>query len=191
MPSNNNQYPEISKLSPGAMFQGVQKSGKNTYDVSVEVVAVDMKESNLCGYLTIKGLTTDWPNLVTFFEAEVIGDKYLFNTRKWNADYLIDKQHWSMFPAFKEFSHLLDNEDQNYDFTNSDYLFMRWKERFLVPDHKIKNISGASFAGFYYIVFQKSTGCISGLYYHSNSEMFQQLSLNHVDRHCFSAYAFR
>ena len=28
---------------------------------------------------------------------------------------------------------------------------MRWKERFLVPDHRVGNISGASFAGFYYM----------------------------------------
>ena len=28
---------------------------------------------------------------------------------------------------------------------------MRWKERFLVPDHKVKDINGASFAGFYYV----------------------------------------
>jgi Vacuolar import and degradation protein len=28
---------------------------------------------------------------------------------------------------------------------------MRWKERFLVPDHRLKTINGASYAGFYYI----------------------------------------
>lgn len=28
---------------------------------------------------------------------------------------------------------------------------MRWKERFLVPDHRVNHINGASFAGFYYI----------------------------------------
>ncbi len=42
---------------------------------------------------------------------------------------------------------------------------MRWKEHFLVPDHKIKSISGASFAGFYYIAYSKSTGSIKGYYY--------------------------
>lgn len=82
----------------------------------------------------------------------------------------------------------------------SDYVFMRWKvslklylfiylppvvnfalwicllcfphpkEQFLVPDHTIKDISGASFAGFYYICFQKSTATIEGYYYHRSSE---------------------
>lgn len=44
------------------------------------------------------------------------------------------------------------------------------QEQFLVPDHTIKDISGASFAGFYYICFQKSTATIEGYYYHRSSE---------------------
>ena len=47
---------------------------------------------------------------------------------------------------------------------------MRWKEHFLVPDHTIKDINGASFAGFYYICFQKSAATIEGFYYHRSSE---------------------
>jgi hypothetical protein len=50
------------------------------------------------------------------------------------------------------------------------YLFS--KELFLVPDYRIKDITGASFAGFYYICFQKSTGSIEGYYYHKSSEMY-------------------
>ncbi|GAW01201.1 vesicle-mediated transport protein [Lentinula edodes] len=30
-------------------------------------------------------------------------------------------------------------------------IFMRWKERFLIPDHRVQDICGASFAGFYYV----------------------------------------
>lgn len=47
---------------------------------------------------------------------------------------------------------------------------MRWKEQFLVPDHKVRDINGASFAGFYYISLQKSSATIEGYYYHKNSE---------------------
>jgi hypothetical protein len=54
----------------------------------------------------------------------------------------------------------------------TDFVFMRWKEHFLVPDHTIKDINGASFAGFYYICFQKSTATIEGYYYHRSSEMY-------------------
>lgn len=31
---------------------------------------------------------------------------------------------------------------------------MRWKERFLVPDHRIRSINGASYAGFYYVCLE-------------------------------------
>lgn len=39
-----------------------------------------------------------------------------------------------------------------------------------MPDHTIKDITGASFAGFYYICFQKSTSTIEGYYFHRSSE---------------------
>ena len=52
---------------------------------------------------------------------------------------------------------------------------MRWKEQFIVPDYTIKDISGASFAGFYYICFQKSTATIDGFYYHRSSEQLVNL----------------
>lgn len=44
------------------------------------------------------------------------------------------------------------------------------QELFLVPDHRITDINGASFAGFYYICFQKSKASIEGYYYHKLSE---------------------
>ena len=47
---------------------------------------------------------------------------------------------------------------------------MRWKEYFLVPDHRITNISGASYDGFYYICFEKYVGKITGYYFHRTSE---------------------
>ena len=47
---------------------------------------------------------------------------------------------------------------------------MRWKEKFLVPDYRVKEISGASFEGFYYICFNQIDGAISGIYYHSKSD---------------------
>ncbi|KAH3872432.1 hypothetical protein DPMN_035648 [Dreissena polymorpha] len=65
------------------------------------------------------------------------------------------------------------------------------KEHFLVPDHTIKDISGASFAGFYYICFQKSTATIEGYYYHRSSEWYQSLNLTHVPEHSISVYQFR
>jgi hypothetical protein len=51
-----------------------------------------------------------------------------------------------------------------------EHLFMRWKEYFLVPDHRVRTISGASFEGFYYICFNQVSGGIEGIYFHAKSE---------------------
>jgi len=61
-------------------------------------------------------------------------------------------------------------EKFKYSVEGEDVMFMRWKEHFLVPDHRVEGIAGASFAGFYYICFNKSTGGIEGYYFHKTSE---------------------
>lgn len=90
---------------------------------------VDLDNSFLCGYLHIKGLTEDWPTLCTFFEAEVIGPKHSFLTRKWDADERIDRDHWMRFPAFKKYEKCFNSDGFEYDFDKNDYIFMRWKVR--------------------------------------------------------------
>lgn len=135
-------------LYPGARFEGTQKSGRNSYDVNVNIVDVDFASSYLCGYLCIKGLTEDWPELTTYFDAQIIGDRYGFVTDAWGASEKEDLVHWTRFPAFGAVKSdaegskmLLPNN------TSRSAIFMRWKEHFLVPDHKVEDISGASFAG--------------------------------------------
>lgn len=94
-------YPSNSDaLYSQSTFKGEQKSGRNAYKVTVEIQHVDLKSSFLCGYLHIQGLTDDFPDLCTFFEAEIIGPKYSFLTRKWEADENIDRQHWVGFHLF-------------------------------------------------------------------------------------------
>lgn len=55
---------------------------------------VDEENSYLCGYLQINGLTDEYPKLTTFFDGEIISQKYPFLTRKWDADEDVDKKHW-------------------------------------------------------------------------------------------------
>ena len=77
----------------------------------------------------------------------------------------------SKFVAFYPYSKNFNNDSFDYEaLAQTDYVYMRWKEHFLVPDHTIKDITGASFAGFYYICFQKSTSQVEGYYFHRNSE---------------------
>lgn len=113
---------------------------------------VDFVTSQLSGYLKIKGLTDDWPELTTYFDAEIIGERYGFLTTQpdLGATETEDMTHWGRFPAFRS----LKNEMRRPNLTISDrhrekkgVVFMRWKERFLVPDWKVRDINGASFAG--------------------------------------------
>jgi glucose-induced degradation protein 4 len=57
-----------------------------------------------------------------------------------------------------------------HDVAQKDTIFMRWKEHFLVPDHRVRTITGASFEGFYYIAFDQVKGDVNGIYFHSKSE---------------------
>ncbi|PWN28352.1 hypothetical protein BDZ90DRAFT_207099, partial [Jaminaea rosea] len=137
-------------LYPGAKFQGYQKSGRLSYDVTVEILNVDMPNSHLDGYLNIRGLTEDWPEMTTYFEAEIIGQEHRFTTGKWGASQADDVKHWSRFMPF-ELQETFKKEGPRFNHLNKPFVFMRWKERFLVPDWRVRDIHGASFAGFYYV----------------------------------------
>ena len=143
------------------------------------------------------GLTDDHPTLTTFFEGEIIGPKYLFRTShpSWNSSEKIDLQHWARFPPFRPLAKAARSSPSTFTLKNyldREHLFMRWKEYFLVPDHRVKSISGASFEGFYYICFDQTVGSVSGIYFHAKSEKYQQLELKHVDAGgCQGAVEFR
>ncbi|KAI2780548.1 vacuolar import and degradation protein-domain-containing protein [Daldinia loculata] len=184
-----------SFLRPGSKFHGTQQSERQVYDVQVEIKYVDLRESFLCGFLRIQGLTEDNPTLTTYFEGEIIGSKYEFITKHagWGATDKIDLSHWSKFTAFRQYAKQVRKGPVTIpNLAQRENIFMRWKEHFLVPDHRVRTINGASFEGFYYICFNQKEGSVSGIYFHSKSEKFQQLELKHVeDRGCFGAVEFR
>ena len=120
------------------------------------------------------GLTEDHPTLTTYFEGEIIGSKYSFITRhpSWGASDRIDLSHWNKFAAFQPFAKQAKKGRHVpiKDVAQRENIFMRWKEHFLVPDHRVRTINGASFEGFYYICFNQVRGEVSGIYFHSKSE---------------------
>ncbi|KAI9814444.1 MAG: hypothetical protein M1827_003300 [Pycnora praestabilis] len=190
LPNSTSSY-----LRPGSKFHGTQESDRQVYDVQVEIKHVDMNESFLCGYLRIQGLTEDHPTLTTYFEGEIIGTKYRFQTEhaEWGSNEKVDMNHWNRFPAWRPLQKQAKRPDFSYkNFAQRENIFMRWKEYFLVPDHRVRTISGASFEGFYYICFNQVAGTVSGIYFHAKSEKYQQLELKHVDdRGCSGAVEFR
>lgn len=134
---------------------------------------MDLPASHLCGYLNIRGLTEDWPELTTYFDAEIIGSRYGFVTGKWGASEADDLKHWvsdlsledatldyllmsllpvrsisqARFAPFRPLRNHLAKPGLRFNHMNKPFIFMRWKERFLVPDHRVRDINGASFAG--------------------------------------------
>ncbi|OBT40806.1 hypothetical protein VE00_08940 [Pseudogymnoascus sp. WSF 3629] len=184
-----------SFLRSGSQFRGTQHSERQVYEVQVEIKHVDMRESSLCGYLRIQGLTEDHPTLTTYFEGEIIGSKYSFLTKHddWGSTDKVDLEHWSKFQAFRPFSKAARRGNLHIpNLAQRENIFMRWKEHFLVPDHRVRTITGASFEGFYYICFNQRVGSVSGIYFHAKSEKFQQLELKHVpDRGTYGAIEFR
>ncbi|KAI4912427.1 hypothetical protein J4E90_005830 [Alternaria incomplexa] len=184
-----------SLLRPGSRFVGTQTSDRQQYDVEVDIKHVDMRESFMCGYLRIKGLTEDHPSLTTYFEGEIIGTKYTFITQhpEWGSNEKVDRQHWGRFDAYKPIAKYSARQEQvSKELNQKEHLFMRWKEYFLVPDHRVRTISGASFEGFYYICFNQLSGGIEGIYFHAKSEKFQKLNLKHIqDFGCQGAIEFR
>ena len=104
----------------------------------MSIKQVDLANSHVCGDLMIKGLTETYPTLTTFFEAEVIGDRHSFLTRKWDATAEVDHAHWRRFPAFEPIEGEYRRPGFVYDFGSSDHIFMRWKEYFLVPNYKVQ-----------------------------------------------------
>lgn len=125
-------------------------------------------------------------------------------------------QHWGRFPAWRpptsgSGSGKARKETHRDKEGSGENIFMRWKEYFLVPDHRVRTISGASFEGFYYICFNQVTGLISGIYFHAKSEKYvsvvydwvgdstltiicryQQLELKHVEDHgCCAGFEFK
>ncbi|KAK5634501.1 hypothetical protein RRF57_010214 [Xylaria bambusicola] len=119
-------------------------------------------------------LTEDNPTLTTYFEGEIIGSRYDFLTKHegWGATEKIDLNHWGKFSAFRPYSKQVRKgvAVSIPNLAQRENIFMRWKEHFLVPDHRVTSLNGASFEGFYYICFNQKEGAVSGIYFHAKSE---------------------
>lgn len=184
-------------LASGAKFSGFQSSSSanddSRYEVSVDVKYVDLAHGLLCGYLNIANLTAEYPELTTFFEAEIVdGRHHSFATRKWDADEDIDRSHWTKFAGFSPgMEVLLQDRALTYDYRSNRFVFMRWKELFLVPDHHVDSINGASYEGFYYVCADLQEQVIEGYYYHHTSPLFQRLELQYHNNRRFAGFEFR
>lgn len=182
-------------LRPGARFEGSQITDNQVHDVKVEIKFADVSKSILSGYLCIYGLTAELPMLTTYFEGEIISPSFSFETRRpsWKADWEQDLIHWRKFMPFHQIQGAESRDYVHTNYRNNEYLFMRWKEYFLVPDHEQK-VDGASYSGFYYICLNQLTGAITGYYYQKGQperERFQSISLIARTDNVLATFEFR
>ncbi|KAI8868234.1 hypothetical protein GQ42DRAFT_125554, partial [Ramicandelaber brevisporus] len=153
-------------LQPGSHFFGKQSSGDRSFDLEIRFNSLNLADSTLTGYLTIYGLARSGEPMQTFFDAEIIGSNHSFITREWGASAEIDLQYWQTFPEFEQLrKHFTADPALPFDFTDHDVIFMRWKERFLLPDHRITAVHGAVYDGFYYTCLNRTNRTISGIYF--------------------------
>ncbi|KAI5298155.1 hypothetical protein KEM56_004275, partial [Ascosphaera pollenicola] len=89
----------------------------------------------------------------------------------WGADEDSDLEHWTRFEPLRALRHQARQPKFSMEnFLQRNHIFMRWKEQFLVEDHRVRQLHGASFDGFYYICLDQITGGIQGIYYHQRSD---------------------
>lgn len=214
IPQFVNQY-----LRPNAKYVGEQQSSVGIHDIRVELKTVDLVNSVVTGFFQISGLTDEHPLITTCFKGEIINNP--LKSRGWNDNsvspvkdytFITDNHEWGSFPqndldhwktlvrssgAMSEDSLRRSLQDIYSGSTDSLFIYMRWKEEFLVPDSRIKQLKNASFEGFYYVVLNIGggpadhdseafstriiPGTVSGLYYHTQNDKFQSLSLRYVE----------
>ena len=100
-----------------------------------------------------------------------------FLTANYGATKEDDMRHWRRFPPFMRNrleQQMLATPNLNLrGASKKPYLFMRWKERFVLPERKIDAIHGASFAGLYYVC----TSCqIPSLVWNLRRKTFSKMS---------------
>ena len=181
------------------MYTGYQtgtdcSGNRQEYKVQVEFRDVDLEASWGCGLLSIFQLTPAYPVLTTYFDAEIIGTTKGFNFStegRWGTHSDTDYRHWSKFPHWREQLSANFSRDTNfsYDWTatpqapspdptlRGPFIYMRWKERFLVPTNAYRSLEGASYDGFYYICLDVGKGSMDGYYYHTSTSEYQRLCL--------------
>ncbi|EOB14602.1 hypothetical protein NBO_22g0004, partial [Nosema bombycis CQ1] len=116
-------------LEMGALYSGEQLTNTGSFKIEMKIDSIDLDQEIMYGTFQIYNITDKYELLSSFFESIIIGSKHSFNETE------SDTVHWGMFPEWRS------NFETN---NNSEFIYMKIKELFLLPDPKIKSIPGAS-----------------------------------------------
>jgi len=175
-----------SLLHSGSRFRGMLKCKGEAYEAELRLQHVRLEQNFLNGTLTVTRPQGDAD--VIFFTAEIISAQHPFLTRKWEADEEVDRKHWG---KFKSFYHIMKSfNDDGFDYAkhneHGEFVYMRWKERHVVPAQGARPAKYGSVDGFYYVEFARRDATISGFYYvrGASEPNNQSLNLKHVPDPC-------
>jgi glucose-induced degradation protein 4 len=169
-------YMEALALENGAKYKGEQLTNGGSFKVEMTIDVIDLGQEFLCGTFEIHNLTDKYELLTTYFEGEIMGNLYPFTEEECSSSNP-DIIHWGLFPEWRtEYAY---NKDA-YDIKGSNFLYIKIKELFLLPNPKLRSVPGASIDGHYYCCYYKNLDCFAGHYYYKNTSnlVSQQLLLD-------------
>ncbi|KAF9763112.1 Glucose-induced degradation protein 4 like protein [Nosema granulosis] len=173
-------------LERGAIYSGEQLTNSGSFKIEMKIDSVDFDQEIMYGTFQIHNLTDKYELLSSFFESVMMGNKYEF------AGDETDTVHWGMFPEWrnelkKQRERPIHNNKNKHDLASykikeSDFIYLKIKELFLLPDPNLKSIPGASIDGYYYCCYYKKLDCFAGHYYFKNAtnQVSQQILLERV-----------
>lgn len=173
----------LLNIENGAKYTGEQSTSYGSFKIDMKVNLFDIDEAFLSGEFCIHDLTPYHSILNTYFEGRLIGTHYPFGEGK------NDAKQWIKFNKWNE-KFLVDQSA--YDIYGSNYLYIKIKEQFLLPDPKVTRIKGASIEGSYYCCYYKNLDCFAGFYACGDSHIHatQQIILARTKERMSQAYEF-
>lgn len=146
-------------LKRGTKYTGRQTTIVGSFKIDMKVNVFSLSQGYICGTLTIHNLTSEYKLLITHFEGVLMSAKNISKA----AD---EFKQWSKFSKWKK-----DFENQLLfnDSLNSECLYFKIKEEFLLPNHKLTRLHGASIDGHYYCCYFKKSDSFGGFYQASGS----------------------
>lgn len=123
--------------------------------------AVNLKHAIVDGCILTRDVARRRAPVETFFRGEIIDNiHHFFRSDAWGATFDNDVEHWGRMPAFAPYKEPFLHAMADYvDLSTSRFVFMRWKEIYIVGPG-----DGVSIYGFYYICLDKVLGTVTGSY---------------------------